>query len=85
MDREFAGALLRPHASSLPRLERMGISVEDVYEATRDAGQQLVQEGRIADRTLDTVSREIVPREEYVPVVNANFQRALDALERPQS
>jgi multimeric flavodoxin WrbA len=77
MGRAFAGALLRPYGASLAALQQMGISVDDVIEAARSAGRQLVREGQIAQETLAVVSRELVPREDYVRAVNASFERAL--------
>jgi multimeric flavodoxin WrbA len=79
MDRAFAGALLRPYGASLRALRQMGIPVDDVVEGARNAGRQLVQQGCIAQETLAAVSRELVPREDYVRAVNASFGRALAA------
>ena len=78
MDRDFAGALLRPCAWALPAWKQRGVPVEDVYEAARDAGQQLVQDGRMADHTLATVSREVIPRKEIVEALNRYYRQALD-------
>lgn len=80
LDREYLGALLRPIAWFLPRLRQMGIPVDGVYEAARDAGHQLVQDGRMKARTLADVSRELVSREIFVQAVNENVQKILDAL-----
>lgn len=79
---EFAGALLRPYAAALPRLERLGLPVGGIYEAAREAGRQLVRDGRMDERTLAAVSRELLPREEYLRGINAHFQRALERLKK---
>ena len=55
-DMQFAGALLRPHGGALKRMIEMGAGVEDVIEAARDAGRQLIENGRNSEETLDTVS-----------------------------
>ena len=45
--REFAGALLRPHGPALKALLDQGTKVKDVLEAAREAGRQLIKEGRM--------------------------------------
>lgn len=80
MGGEYAGALLRPIGATLPTLKQMGIEVDDVFTAARQAGIEIVREGRISDETMKTVSRELVSRESYVKQVNAMFQRALNSL-----
>jgi multimeric flavodoxin WrbA len=79
--REFAGALVRPHGAQLRRLTKKGIPVDDVFEAAREAGRQLVRDGEMTTDTLKIVSRELVPLEEHVQTINRSFQRALDATE----
>ncbi len=66
MNREFAGALLRPHSAALKIMLSRGSSIEDIFEAAREAGRQLVKEGEISSRTLAAVSRPLMPLEEYV-------------------
>jgi len=77
---EFAGALLRPHGEALRPMMKLGISLDDVFDAAREAGRQLVKDGRMSTQTLNIVSRELVPLEAYVQVANEMFQQALDAL-----
>ena len=76
-DREFAGALLRPHGPALTRMEEMGLPVADVIEAAREAGRQLVEEGAMSPETLDTVSRELLPLDMWVQTLNQTFGEAL--------
>lgn len=78
---DFAGALLRPYAVALPRLEQTGLPVDEIYEAARNAGEQLVQHGKMTNETLATLSRELVSRETYIEDRNVSFREALDALE----
>ena len=80
LDREYAGAVLRPIAWFLPWLEKMGIPVDGVYEAARNAGRQLVLEGAMDPVTLEDVSRELVPRETFVETINGHVQRIVDAI-----
>lgn len=80
LDREYAGAILRPLAWFLPRVDQMGASVDDIYQSAKEAGRQLIKEGRIKTQTLDNVSREIITRERFVQSINANIQTILDRL-----
>ena len=79
---EFAGALLRPHGEALRPMMEMGISLDDVFEAAREAGRQLVKDGEMSTQTLNIVSRELMPLEAYVQAANEMFQQALDALKK---
>lgn len=64
--KEFAGALLRPHVNALVALRETGNSVQDVFEAAMDAGKQIVVNGKISNRTLQTISRRLVPKKSFV-------------------
>jgi len=79
---EFAGALLRPHGEALRPMMKMGISLDDVFEAAKEAGRQLVKDGKMSAETLNIVSRELVPLEMYVKAANEMFQQTLDALKK---
>jgi multimeric flavodoxin WrbA len=79
MNAEFAGALLRPHGPAMKPMLEIGGLVEDVIEAARDAGRQLVREGKISPETLSTVSRELMPIKDYFNAANLGFQQQLDA------
>lgn len=77
---EFAGALLRPHGPALRGMMERGMAVEDVFESAHDAGRQLVEDGRMSPEALKGVSRELLPLEMYVRILNQGFQEMLDAL-----
>ena len=79
---EFAGALLRPHGPTLGPMSEEGAPVQDVLTAATEAGRQLVRDGRISPDTLSTVSRELMPRDAYIQIINQNFQQTLDAVEK---
>jgi hypothetical protein len=76
-DREFAGALLRPHGGVLRRMLQEGISVNDILDAAREAGRQLVAEGRMSAETLRAVSRKLMPQERLVQKANQFFQQTM--------
>ncbi len=82
LSREFAGALLRPHGGALRPMMEMGAPLDDIFEAAKEAGRQLVRDGEMSIETLATVSRELIPLETYVQFANAYFQQALDALKK---
>jgi multimeric flavodoxin WrbA len=80
--REFAGALLRPHADALRPMMEMGEPLDDIFEAAKEAGRQLVRDGKMSAETLTTVSRELMPLEMYIATTNEYYQQALEALEK---
>jgi len=75
---EFAGALLRPHGEAFRVMLKIGEPVQDILDAAKEAGRQLIRDGRMASGTLDIVSRVLLPRERYIQDVNRAFQEALD-------
>jgi len=77
---EFAGALLRPNGESLKPMMEAGLSLDDIFQAARQAGRQLVEEGRMSQETLDVVSRELMPLDKTVHVVNKYWRQAIDAV-----
>jgi len=79
MNREFAGALLRPHSSALKIMTSRGAPVNDIFEAAREAGHQLVREGKMSSQIIAAISRPLMPLEEYVQNMNQIYQEALAA------
>ncbi|VVB68934.1 Iron-sulfur flavoprotein [uncultured archaeon] len=80
-DAEFAGALLRPNAEVLRPMLETGAQVKDILDAAKEAGRQLVHDGRISPDTLRIVSRELLPRDTYIQLVNQHFQEQMNKLE----
>jgi multimeric flavodoxin WrbA len=70
VDREFVGALLRPHGQILRDMLRRGEPVDDVLEAAREAGRQMSRQGRMSEETVEIVGRELVSLEEYLEDMN---------------
>ena len=79
LDREFSGALLRPHGPALRAMQERGMPVNDIFEAAADAGRQLVQNGVISTKTLETISRELMPLDVYMQTANQYFKRMLES------
>jgi multimeric flavodoxin WrbA len=80
--REFSGALLRPHVGVMKRMMQKEGSLNNIFEAAKLAGHQLVRNGRMSDESLKIVSRALLPREEFVQTFNQSVQKKLDALEK---
>jgi hypothetical protein len=57
-----------------------GAPVQDVLQAAREAGRQLVTDGRISPAILQTVSRDLLPRDLYLQMANNQFRKVLDSL-----
>ena len=64
-EREFAGALLRPHGPALRSMLEPGMPVRDIFEAAKEAGRQLVEDGMMSPKPLNIISRELVPLAAY--------------------
>jgi multimeric flavodoxin WrbA len=76
-DREFAGALLRPHGTAINRHIIRG-RIDDIFDAAKEAGRQLVVDGGMSSDTLKVVGRELLSLEQHVQGSNQVFQKMLD-------
>lgn len=76
-EREFSGALLRPHAGPLPIMKEAG-KADDIFEAAKSAGKQLATEGDVSQDTLSSVSRPLMPLEVFIQAINQRFKQALE-------
>jgi multimeric flavodoxin WrbA len=73
------GSLLRPEGEFLEMGEKlMTEKVEAVYEASREAGRQLVRNGRIAEETEQAVAAELLTKEQFVEIANAYFKSVVE-------
>ena len=75
--REFAGALLRPHSRAFKSMAESGEPVGDIVEAARDSGRQLIRDGSISGKTLAVISRELLPLDNYLQMINQRFGELL--------
>jgi multimeric flavodoxin WrbA len=64
---EFVGALLRPMADGMKEMIKAGETRlgDEVIQAAKEAGRQLVREGRISEEFQKKVSKELMPRDAY--------------------
>jgi multimeric flavodoxin WrbA len=67
---EFAGAVLRPHASLLKREGELTEEGRAVLEAAERAGRELVETGTIGPATREEVSRPLISREALMSWLN---------------
>lgn len=74
--KEYAGALLRPHAE-ITRVIEQGFG-DEVIEAAREAGRQLARDEKMSPETLKQISRELLSHEDYVALANQYIQGELD-------
>ncbi len=77
---EFAGALLRPHGRALTIMMEMGAPLNDIFEAAKEAGRQLIKDGEMSFETLNIVSRELMPQDKYIQIINQHYHQELNAL-----
>ena len=65
---EFAGALLRPGADAMRHLTegKRKAALDNVFEAAKEAGRQLVKKGKISDELQRAVSQRLMSDEDYV-------------------
>jgi hypothetical protein len=75
---EYAGALLRPHGPAFSYMLEHDLQVKDVVDAAQEAGRELARDGKMQEATLKTVSRELLPLEQYVETTNQLFKTAID-------
>jgi len=63
---DYAGAVLRPHGEVMKPMMDGGVKLDDIFEAAREAGRQLIRDGQMKAETLGAVSRVLLPLEQYV-------------------
>jgi multimeric flavodoxin WrbA len=61
---EFAGAVLRPHASLMKEKGKLTKDGEAILNTVKKAGFELIKEGIMNKETLDTISRPLISEEE---------------------
>jgi multimeric flavodoxin WrbA len=64
---DFAGALLRPMAEGMKEMIKAGERglVDSIFQSAKEAGRQLVKEGRISEEIQKEVSKQLMPRDAY--------------------
>lgn len=80
--RDYAGAVLRPTGDLFKGLLERGRGVDDILEAARAAGGEMVRDGGMAGDTLATISRELMPRDKFVQSSNKVCEQHLAKAEQ---
>lgn len=73
---EFSGAVVRPHAAAMRAEGGLTDDGKKVIDAARRAGEELVRNGKIDQKTLDTIKSPLVPREAYNAMLMSLFDGA---------
>ncbi|MFW9988813.1 MAG: flavodoxin family protein [Candidatus Odinarchaeota archaeon] len=77
---EFVGALLRPHGHVLRAMMEMGLNVNVILDAAKEAGRQLMKDGSISIEILNSISRQLIPLEMFLQEVNKYTEKQIDTL-----
>ena len=75
---EFVGALLRPHANVLNPLFPVKFDINEIITTAKDAGTQLITEGKILYETLSKVSQYFLTIDAYIKTMNQYFQDEIE-------
>ncbi|MEM2102070.1 MAG: hypothetical protein QXM22_00985, partial [Candidatus Bathyarchaeia archaeon] len=70
---ELAASILRPHAFLMGENKK---KAEKALKATKQAGYQLVKDGRITKETLETISQPLVSEEDLRKWYNDKYMKA---------
>lgn len=62
---DFPGPVLRPHASLLENMLNEGSDANFIINAAKEAGTQLIEEGKISPKTLKIISTPLISFEEF--------------------
>jgi len=73
---EFTGAVLRPHAFIMNENRE---KAKIIINALRQAGFQLVKEGRMIEEILETISQPLIPEEELRQRANNAYAKTKNA------
>lgn len=75
MNVELVGELLRPHGPILRPMLNNDMPVNDIIESARKAGHELIEDGRVSNETMDNISRPLMPRDEFMQMVNQQMNK----------
>jgi hypothetical protein len=74
MNREYAGAILRSVAWIMEGAAQQGVQIDPIYEATKQAGKELISSGTMKKETLDIIAKEFVPRDMVVKLTQGFYE-----------
>jgi multimeric flavodoxin WrbA len=73
MNRQFMGSLLRPYAWIIEGGMNQGAPLGFILDAVKQAGFQLISEGKMSEETLATIASEILPRDEVIRMMQQYY------------
>jgi hypothetical protein len=62
---QFSGTLFRPHAYAMQTPDGVTLDGKKVLSALKQAAQELITFGKFNQKTMDDISRPLLPREIY--------------------
>lgn len=80
MNARFAGALVRPHGPFLKSAQQSGLPCDDIIEAAKTAGRELVRAGVMTEQSLAVVSRPMLPYEKFLELSNPMLKKLVERL-----
>jgi len=75
---KYCGALLRPGIFSLLLTKKYPDRIKQVLDAVRMAGQELIRDGRVSEKTAKAVAMDICSPGELMATANAYWDRELE-------
>ncbi|MBN2282349.1 MAG: flavodoxin family protein [Deltaproteobacteria bacterium] len=84
LEREFAGALLRPNAQSIQPMMMMGMGDQftEIFAAAKRAGTELARNGEMQEATLSVIGRDIMDVGTFMNNANKYFTKVLEDLKK---
>ncbi|MFA4860613.1 flavodoxin family protein [Methanoregula sp.] len=82
LNAEFAGALVRPHGPFLRSAPQSGLPYEDILDAAKSAGRELVRDGVLSEKSQAVVSRDMLSHEKFMQVCNPMIGKLVERLGR---
>ncbi|MFW9769963.1 MAG: iron-sulfur flavoprotein, partial [Candidatus Thorarchaeota archaeon] len=73
---EFSGSLLRPHAFLMTKYKE---KADEILEAAKVAGVQLIKEGKVSRDTLDVISQPLESEKELREYYNDMYHQAKES------
>ena len=69
---EFAGSILRPHASLM---QHVPVKKKEILHVAKTAGMQLIEDGAFSSDLLETIRQPLIDQEELRKKFNAYYER----------
>ncbi len=53
--------------------QQQGAPLDDIFTAIKQAGHQLVADGKMKEETLAAAARDIIPRDEVIKIMQGQY------------